>query len=55
MHAPDLLFLDEPSTGLDPQARLFVWGRVRELNAQGLTVLLTTHDTWTKPKICAGG
>jgi len=44
MHAPQVLFLDEPSTGLDPAARLFVWDRVRELRAGGTTVLLTTHD-----------
>ncbi len=44
MHAPDVLFLDEPSTGLDPQARLFVWDKIRELTAAGITILLTTHD-----------
>jgi ABC-2 type transport system ATP-binding protein len=44
MHAPAVLFLDEPSTGLDPAARLFVWDRVRELKASGTTIILTTHD-----------
>jgi ABC-2 type transport system ATP-binding protein len=44
MHAPQVIFLDEPSTGLDPQARLFVWDRVRELRDGGVTVVLTTHD-----------
>lgn len=44
MHAPVVLFLDEPSTGLDPAARLFVWDRVRELQAAGTTIVLTTHD-----------
>ena len=44
MHAPQVIFLDEPSTGLDPQARLFVWDRVRELRDSGVTVVLTTHD-----------
>jgi ABC-2 type transport system ATP-binding protein len=44
MHAPQVVFLDEPSTGLDPQARLFVWEKVRELRADGITVVLTTHD-----------
>src|SRR6266581_7327590 len=44
MHAPVVLFLDEPSTGLDPAARLFVWDRIRELQAAGTTIVLTTHD-----------
>ncbi|WP_433801431.1 ATP-binding cassette domain-containing protein [Actinomycetospora sp. CA-084318] len=44
MHDPRVLFLDEPSTGLDPQARLFVHDRVAELAANGVTVVLTTHD-----------
>jgi ABC-2 type transport system ATP-binding protein len=44
MHRPSVLFLDEPSTGLDPQARLFVHERVRSLREEGVTVVLTTHD-----------
>ncbi|GAA4857540.1 ABC transporter ATP-binding protein [Kitasatospora terrestris] len=40
---PEVLFLDEPSTGLDPEARASVWQLVRELRAGGTTVLLTTH------------
>lgn len=44
MHQPKVLFLDEPSTGLDPQARLFVHERVDELRSDGVTVVLTTHD-----------
>ncbi|QUG99572.1 ABC transporter ATP-binding protein [Saccharopolyspora erythraea] len=44
IHRPEVLFLDEPSTGLDPQARLFVHDRVTELRAGGVTVVLTTHD-----------
>ena len=44
MHDPQVLFLDEPSTGLDPQARLFVHDRIAELAASGVTVVLTTHD-----------
>jgi ABC-2 type transport system ATP-binding protein len=44
MHEPAVLFLDEPSTGLDPAARLFVWDRLRELKDHGVTLVLTTHD-----------
>jgi ABC-2 type transport system ATP-binding protein len=44
MHAPRVLFLDEPSTGLDPAARLFLWDRLRELRERGVTLVLTTHD-----------
>jgi ABC-2 type transport system ATP-binding protein len=44
MHTPKVLFLDEPTTGLDPQARLFLHDRVTELRDEGVTVVLTTHD-----------
>jgi ABC-2 type transport system ATP-binding protein len=44
MHMPLVLFLDEPSTGLDPAARLFVWDRIRDLRDRGTTIVITTHD-----------
>jgi ABC-2 type transport system ATP-binding protein len=44
IHEPQVLFLDEPTTGLDPQARLFVWDRIKELRERGVTIVLTTHD-----------
>ncbi|HJQ48522.1 MAG TPA: ABC transporter ATP-binding protein [Amycolatopsis sp.] len=52
MHQPKVLFLDEPSTGLDPQARLFVHERVTELREHGVTVVLTTHDMDEAAKLC---
>ncbi len=52
MHAPEVLFLDEPSTGLDPQARLFVWDRIAELKRDGVTVVLTTHDMEEATELC---
>jgi ABC-2 type transport system ATP-binding protein len=53
MHSPDVLFLDEPTNNLDPQSRLFLWDRIREMNQQGLTILLTTHDMEEADKLCA--
>jgi len=44
IHRPQVLFLDEPTTGLDPAARLFVWDRLRDLREAGVTLFLTTHD-----------
>ncbi len=52
MHAPDVLFLDEPTNNLDPQSRLFLWERIQQLNSQGLTILLTTHDMDEADKLC---
>ncbi len=52
MHAPDVLFLDEPTNNLDPQSRLFLWDRIRALNAQGLTILITTHDMEEADQLC---
>ncbi|MFD0566756.1 ATP-binding cassette domain-containing protein [Kitasatospora saccharophila] len=43
VHRPKLLFLDEPTVGLDPRSRSQVWAEVRRLREQGMTVLLTTH------------
>jgi ABC-2 type transport system ATP-binding protein len=52
MHQPDVLFLDEPTNNLDPQSRLFLWERIRALNQQGLTILLTTHDMDEADRLC---
>lgn len=43
MHDPEVLFLDEPSAGLDPQTRLLLWEIIREYNRLGKTIVLTTH------------
>jgi len=42
-HEPEVLFLDEPSAGLDPQTRLALWDIIRELRQRGITIVLTTH------------
>jgi ABC-2 type transport system ATP-binding protein len=49
---PELLFLDEPTTGLDPQARLKVWELVEEFRAGGATALLTTHYMEEAARLC---
>ncbi len=43
MHQPSVLFLDEPTAGLDPQTRRKIWDLIRRMNSEGMTVLLTTH------------
>jgi ABC-2 type transport system ATP-binding protein len=49
---PDLLFMDEPTTGLDPQSRRQVWEIVRDLRRRGRTILLTTHYMDEAEKLC---
>jgi lipooligosaccharide transport system ATP-binding protein len=52
MNRPELLILDEPTTGLDPQVRLVLWERVRRLRESGTTVLVTTHYMEEAERLC---
>jgi ABC-2 type transport system ATP-binding protein len=52
MHDPQVLFLDEPSVGLDPQTRLLLWEIIREYNSSGKTILLTTHNMEEADALC---
>jgi ABC-2 type transport system ATP-binding protein len=52
MHDPQVLFLDEPSAGLDPQTRILLWEIIREYNQAGKTVLLTTHNMEEADALC---
>jgi ABC-2 type transport system ATP-binding protein len=52
MHDPQVLFLDEPSAGLDPQTRLLLWEIVREYTAGGRTLVLTTHNMEEADGLC---
>jgi ABC-2 type transport system ATP-binding protein len=52
MHDPQILFLDEPSAGLDPQTRLLLWEIIREYNQRGKTILLTTHNLEEADALC---
>jgi ABC-2 type transport system ATP-binding protein len=52
MHDPQVLFLDEPSAGLDPQTRLLLWEIIREYNHSGKTILLTAHNMEEADALC---
>lgn len=52
MHKPDVLFLDEPTTGLDPQNRANLWEHIRKLKSAGMTVFLTTHYLEEADELC---
>ncbi len=52
MHNPQVLFLDEPSAGLDPQTRILLWEIIREYHQAGKTVLLTTHNMEEADALC---
>ena len=51
-HQPEILFLDEPSAGLDPQSRLALWDSIRQLLSQGITIVLTTHYMEEADELC---
>ena len=52
IHEPKVLFLDEPTTGLDPHARQLIWRHLRSLNKAGMTILLTTHFMEEAEALC---
>lgn len=52
MHEPRLLILDEPTAGIDFETRLYMWEFMRELNCQGITIILTTHYLQEAEKLC---
>jgi ABC-2 type transport system ATP-binding protein len=52
LHQPEILFMDEPTTGLDPQSRIALRELTQRLNAKGITVVYTTHDMDEADKLC---
>ena len=52
IHNPEVLFLDEPTTGLDPHARQLIWNHLRDLNREGMTIFLTTHFMEEAENLC---
>ena len=52
MHRPELLLLDEPTTGLDPQSRAYMWDEIRRLRDDGVTIFMSTHYMDEADKLC---
>jgi ABC-2 type transport system ATP-binding protein len=52
IHHPQLLLLDEPTTGLDPQSRVYLWGEIKKLKADGVTIFLSTQYMDEADKLC---
>lgn len=52
INSPKVIFLDEPTTGLDPQARIHLWDMVRRINKAGVTIVLTTHYMDEAEQLC---
>ena len=52
VNEPKVLFLDEPTTGLDPQAKHNLWDLIKELNQSGMTIMLTTHNMEEAETLC---
>jgi ABC-2 type transport system ATP-binding protein len=52
MHRPRVVFMDEPTVGLDPQARRLIWGLIEDLKRSGITILLTTHYIEEADELC---
>jgi ABC-2 type transport system ATP-binding protein len=52
IHLPQLLLLDEPTTGLDPQSRAYLWGEIKKLTAEGVTIFLTTQYMDEADRLC---
>ncbi|MEM3567630.1 MAG: ATP-binding cassette domain-containing protein [Thermoplasmata archaeon] len=53
VHSPSILFLDEPTVGLDPSARKHVWEHIRKLHREGITILMTTHYMEEADELCS--
>ncbi len=52
IHNPDIVFLDEPTTGLDPQSRAYFWDEIKKINKEGMTIFLTTHYLEEADQLC---